>query len=83
MIIYFGTSLFKPGKEQIPRGTAEIVIVTVLDNESMSEEYRQKVVENRKYYAEKQGMLACGPQGRLQRTGLTLHYRICRILSQC
>ena len=58
LIIYLGTSLFKPGKERIPRGTAEIVIVTVLDDEIMSEGYRERVVENRKHYAEKQGMLA-------------------------
>ena len=55
LIIYLGTSLFKPGKERIPAGTADIVIVTVLDDALMSQDYIDKVVENRKYYAQKHG----------------------------
>ena len=55
MIIYLGTSLFKPGKDRIPHGTPDVVIVTVLDDATMSDEYREKIVENRNYYAEQQG----------------------------
>ena len=48
--------MFKPSQARAPAGTPEIVLVTVLDDENMSLEYRRKVKENREYYAEKQGM---------------------------
>ncbi|KAG8530903.1 uncharacterized protein KY384_004260 [Bacidia gigantensis] len=55
LIMFFGSTLFKPGKERAPTGTPEVVVVTFLDDAIMSPEYRQKVMENRRYYAEKQG----------------------------
>lgn len=55
MIFYFGSSLFSGGKDRIPYGTPQVVIVTVLDDATMSEQYRERVVENREYYAEMQG----------------------------
>ena len=33
-----------------------MVIVTVLDEATMSQDYRDRIIENRKYYARKQGM---------------------------
>lgn len=47
--------LFSPSKEYIPYGTPQVVVVTVLDEATMSTNYRSHVVENRNYYAEKQG----------------------------
>lgn len=55
MIFYFGSSLFSGGKDRIPYGTPRVVIVTVLDDATMSEQYRERVVENREYYAQMQG----------------------------
>ena len=34
-----------------------MVVVTLLDEATMSDEYRARIMENRKYYAEKNGML--------------------------
>ena len=48
-------SLFSSGSEHIPSGTPEVVIVTVLDEATMSQDYRDRIIENRKYYARKQG----------------------------
>lgn len=58
--LYFGRRLLAPQTassraQHIPAGTPEIVIVTVLDKEYMSERYRDRVVENRNYYAKKHG----------------------------
>ena len=33
-----------------------MVIVTVLDEATMSQDYRDRIIENRKYYARKQGI---------------------------
>jgi len=49
-LVFFSTS-----KEYIPYGTPEVVVVTVLDEATMSTNYRSHVMENRNYYAEKQG----------------------------
>lgn len=55
-IFYLSTSLFSAPRESIPSGTPEVVVVTVLDEATMSEGYRNRIVENRKYYAAKQGV---------------------------
>jgi len=55
VIIYLTTSLFTRSTNHIPLGTPEVVIVTVLDEATMSQGYRDRIVENRRYYAEKQG----------------------------
>ena len=34
-----------------------MVVVTLLDEATMSDEYRARIMENRKYYADKHGML--------------------------
>jgi hypothetical protein len=47
--------MFKRSGERTPSGTPETVVVTVLDEATMSEEYRERIKENRKYYANKQG----------------------------
>ena len=82
LLIYLGTSLFKPGRERIPAGTADVVIVTVLDDATMSQDYIDRIVENRKYYAEKQGN-----HERLQESDLlklmSCFCRIYDLLSQC
>ena len=62
MIFYFGSSLFSGGKDRIPYGTPQVVIVTVLDDATMSEQYRERVVENREYYAEMQGRIKAHQQ---------------------
>ncbi|KAL9098991.1 MAG: hypothetical protein Q9163_005446 [Psora crenata] len=54
-LIYIATSLFSSQSEQVPAGTPEVVVVTVLDDETMSEHYRQRIVENRNFYAQNQG----------------------------
>jgi len=54
-LIYLSTHLFASPGERTPSGTPEIVVVTVLDEATMSEEYRARIKENRKYYANKQG----------------------------
>ena len=56
MLIWLFTYLFSTSSEHIPSGTPEVVIVTVLDEATMSQDYRDRIVENRKYYARKQGM---------------------------
>lgn len=54
--------------EKAPPGTPEVVVVTLLDEATMSDEYRARIMENRRYYADKHGMVytAFGP--RLPRT---------------
>ena len=56
LLIFFATYLFSPSTERIPAGTPEVVVVTVLDEAVMSEEYRARIKENRKYYAAKHGI---------------------------
>lgn len=55
-LIYLATRLFSSSAEKIPAGTPEVVIVTLLDDATMSDEYRERIMENRRYYASKQGM---------------------------
>ena len=57
VFIYLGTRLFGSTAEKAPPGTPEVVVVTLLDEATMSDEYRARIMENRKYYAEKNGML--------------------------
>ncbi|KAL8993630.1 MAG: hypothetical protein Q9169_006205 [Polycauliona sp. 2 TL-2023] len=47
--------LFGSSGENIPAGTPEVVIVTMIDEEGMSEGYIEKVKENRRDYAERHG----------------------------
>ena len=56
LVIYLATSLFAPKAERVPVGTPEVVVVTPLDDASMSELYRRRIMENRNFYAQKQGM---------------------------
>ncbi len=56
MLIWLSTYIFSTSSEHIPSGTPEVVIVTVLDEATMSQDYRDRIIENRKYYARKQGM---------------------------
>ena len=56
MLVYlFNIFLFSSPKDYVPYGTPEVVVVTVLDEATMSTNYRSHIVENRNYYAEKQG----------------------------
>ena len=56
-LIFLGSRLFGSTAEKAPPGTPEVVVVTLLDEATMSEEYRARIMENRKYYANKQGTL--------------------------
>ena len=56
-LIYLGTRLFGSSAERAPPGTPEVVVVTLLDEATMSDEYRARIMENRKYYAEKNGIV--------------------------
>lgn len=56
LLIYLTTGLFKSSGDHIPARTPEVVIVTVLDEATMSDEYRHRIIENRNYYATKQGV---------------------------
>ena len=81
MLIYFSTYLFSSGSEHIPSGTPEIVIVTVLDEATMSNEYKERIKENRIYYAKKQGVR------HMNRTLIHLNLteaanRLCHVLSR-
>ena len=58
-LIFLTTRLFASSAERAPPGTPDIVLVTVLDHESMSKEYISKIEENRKYYATRHGGLSC------------------------
>lgn len=49
--------LFGSSSERIPLGTPEIVVVTLIDEENMSKGYIEKIQENRRYYASRQGMI--------------------------
>ena len=55
--MYIGSRLFGSTSEKAPPGTPEVVVVTLLDEATMSDEYRARIMENRKYYANKHGML--------------------------
>jgi len=55
VLIYFATRLFSSSTERVPLGSPDLVIVTLMDDATMSDEYRQRIMENRNYYAKKQG----------------------------
>ena len=55
MLIYFAIRLFSSSAERVPAGTPEVVVVTLLDDATMSDEYRERIMENRRYYASKHG----------------------------
>lgn len=57
LLIYLATRLFGSSAAKAPPGTPEVVVVTLLDEATMSDEYRARIMENRKYYADKNGML--------------------------
>lgn len=50
--------LFGSSSERIPLGTPEVVVVTLIDEGNMSKGYIEKIQENRRYYASKQGIKA-------------------------
>ena len=54
--------------EKAPPGTPEVVVVTLLDEATMSDEYRARIMENRRYYADKHGMLYTALHPRLRGT---------------
>ena len=56
LLVYLATQLFGSSDKKAPPGTPEVVVVTLLDEATMSEEYRARIMENRKYYADKNGM---------------------------
>lgn len=58
LVLYIISSLSRPSKEYIPNGTPEVVVVTLLDEPTMSENYRNKVMENRRYYTQQHGLSA-------------------------
>lgn len=60
LLVYLATRLFGAPGEKAPPGTPEVVVVTLLDEATMSDEYRARIMENRKYYADKNGMLPMG-----------------------
>lgn len=60
LLVYLATRLFGSPGEKAPPGTPEVVVVTLLDEATMSDEYRARIMENRKYYADKHGMLCIG-----------------------
>ena len=55
VLLYLSTFFFSSPKDYVPYGTPEVVVVTVLDEATMSTNYRNHVMENRRYYAEIQG----------------------------
>ncbi len=56
VLVYLATRLFADSPERPPPGTPETVIVTLLDPVGMSKEYMNRITENRKHYAAKQGL---------------------------
>ena len=54
--------------EKAPPGTPEVVVVTLLDEATMSDEYRARIMENRRYYADKHGVLYTALHPRLLAT---------------
>ena len=57
VLIYLATRLFSSSAtERVPAGTPEVVVITLLDDATMSDEYRERIMENRRYYASKHGM---------------------------
>ena len=55
MLVYLATRLFAESPRRLPPGTPETVVVTLLDPDGMSKEYMNRIIENRKHYAVKQG----------------------------
>lgn len=72
LLIYLATHLFGSSKGKTPPGTPEVVVVTLLDEATMSDEYRARIMENRKYYADKNGMLHIVPRSRLALSDIQL-----------
>lgn len=65
LLIYLAIRLFGSSVERAPPGTPEVVVVTLLDEATMSDEYRARIMENRKHYADKNGMLETSLRSRL------------------
>ncbi|MCJ1278582.1 hypothetical protein MMC21_006399 [Puttea exsequens] len=55
LLLYLATYLFSGYSERAPSGTPEVVVVTILDEATMSDEYRDRIKENRNYYAARHG----------------------------
>ncbi|KAL8939957.1 MAG: hypothetical protein Q9216_003063 [Gyalolechia sp. 2 TL-2023] len=47
--------LFGSSSERVALGTPEVVVVTLIDEDNMSKGYIEKIQENRRYYASRQG----------------------------
>jgi mannan polymerase II complex MNN11 subunit len=54
-VIFILSQVLGGGSERIPSGTPPVVIVTVLDPESYSNDYINNIKENRIEYAKKHG----------------------------
>ncbi|KAJ5635756.1 uncharacterized protein N7484_009069 [Penicillium longicatenatum] len=54
-IFYLLTHLYSSSSSAAPAGTAGVVIVTLLDRESFSESYINKIITNREDYAKRHG----------------------------
>ena len=55
MLVFFATRLSSSSAEKAIAGVPEVVVVTLLDEATMSDEYRERIMENRRYYANKHG----------------------------
>ncbi len=54
-VLFILSQVLGAGSERTPSGTPPVVIVTVLDLESYSQDYISKIKENRIEYAKKHG----------------------------
>ena len=57
-LIFLASRLFSSSAERPPPGTPNVLLVTILDHESMSKEYISRIEENRKDYAARHGEFA-------------------------
>lgn len=55
LLIWLGSRLMSSSPDRPPAGTPEAVVVTVLDPDSMSKEYMDRIKENRINYADRYG----------------------------
>lgn len=57
-LIFLTTRLFSSSAERPPPGTPDVLLVTVLDHDSMGKDYISRIEENRKDYAARHGEFA-------------------------
>lgn len=85
-ILYLLSRLYSSSSVSLatPAGAAEVVIVTLLDRNHMSESYVDKIVANREDYAKRHGELSTSQSGARIRTKLmTRACRIHELLREC